>query len=208
MPLKDKLPNQLFNLAFVTMEEILGKNGLKSVLNYAKLPHYIDNYPPNTLDNEHPSIDFTRFLTGMVELIGEKGARSLMMRSGLRGFEIMLRDMPGLFALDGVEIQRGSGNGLFEEYARIMSIMVDASNQIFGEDLHKHYTTDEGWCQEIGPCYWCTGLKTEGPICHGEVGFELGIARWILGENASVEETHCIARGDPMCRFLTRRPER
>jgi predicted hydrocarbon binding protein len=207
MPLKEKLPNQFFNLAFVTVEEILGKNGLNSILNYAKIPHYVGNYPPNTIDLEHPSSDFTRFVSGMVEVIGEKGARSIMLRAGLRAFEIMIKEMPGLFALEGVEIQKTSESGLFEEYVRIMSIMVEASNQILGEGLHKHYTTDEGWCQEISPCYWCMGLKTGAPVCHGEVGFELGIARWILGKDARVEETHCIAKGDPVCRFLTYRPK-
>ena len=107
MPLKEKLPNQLFNLAFVTIEEVLGKNGLNSVLNYAKIPHYINNYPPNTLDLEHPSSDFTRFTSGLIEVLGEKGARSVMMLSGIRSFEIMLRDMPGLFALDGIEVKGG-----------------------------------------------------------------------------------------------------
>ena len=105
MPLKEKLPNQLFNLAFVTVEEILGKNGLNSILNYAKIPHYIGNYPPNTIDLEHPSSDFTRFVSGMVEVLGEKGASSIILLSGIRSFEIMLKDMPGLFALEGVEVK-------------------------------------------------------------------------------------------------------
>ena len=99
MPLKEKLPNQLLSLAFVTTEEMLGKNGLNSILNYTKLQHYIDNYPPNTFDQEHPASDFTRFVAGMVEVMGEMGARSLMLQSGLKAFEIMLRDMPSLLPL-------------------------------------------------------------------------------------------------------------
>jgi predicted hydrocarbon binding protein len=207
MSLKDKLPNQLFNLAFVAGEEILGTNGLNSVLNFAGIPHYIGNYPPNTLDNEHPSSDFTSLVTGMVGVLGEKGARTIMLQAGLRGFEIMLRDMPGLFALDGVEVKKGPADKLFDEYVRIESIIVEAGEHIFGDGLYKQYTTDEGWCLEISPCYWCVGLKTEAPVCYGEVGFNLGVARWILGKGARVEETHCIARGDPMCRFVSYRPK-
>jgi predicted hydrocarbon binding protein len=119
----------------------------------------------------------------------------------------MLRDMPGLFALEGVTVADGPPEALFDEYVRIESLMVEAGKQLFGEGLHKHYVTDEGWVFEISPCYWCIGLKTEAPVCHGEVGFELGVARWILGKNARVEETRCIARGDPMCRFVTYRPK-
>jgi predicted hydrocarbon binding protein len=207
MPLKEKLPNQLFNLAFVTIEEVLGKNGLNSVLNYAKIPQYIDNYPPNTLDLEHPSSDFTRFTSGLIQVMGEKGARSLMLRAGLRGFEIMLRDMPGLFALDGIEVRKGPTDKLFSEYVRIQNTMSEAATFIFGEGLYKISSTEDEWALEISPCYWCTGLKTDAPICHGEIGFEIGLARWIFGKDIKIEETHCMAKGDPMCRFVSYRPK-
>ncbi len=206
MPLKEKLPNQLFYLTFVTLEEILGKNGLKSVLNYAKISHYIDNYPPNTLDLEHPATDFMQFLSGIVEVLGEKGARSIMLRAGMQGFQIMHRDMPGLFALDGVEIQKGSGEKLFEEYVRILNTIEEASKHIFGEDIFTDTVTEDGWCLEISPCYWCKGLKTEAPICLGQVGFMLGTARLVFGKDIVIEETHCIAKGDPACRFVVYRP--
>ena len=207
MPLKEKLPNQFFNLAFVTVEEILGKNGLNSILNYAKIPHYVGNYPPNTIDLEHPSSDFTRFVSGMVEVIGEKGARSIMLLSGIRSFEIMLKDMPGLFALDGVEVKDCPVERRFDEYVRIQNAISDAAAYIFGEGLYKRYDVEDGRAFEISPCYWCMGLKTEGPICHGQVGFDLGIARWIFGKDIRIEETHCIAKGDPMCRFVSYRPK-
>ena len=207
MPLKDKLPNQLLFLAFTAAEEILGRNGVNAVLNYARIANYIGNYPPNTLDLGSPSSDFSRFVSGMVELLGEKGARSIMLQAGLRGFEIMNRDMPGLFHLEGVEVQGGSPDKLFDEYVRIQTIISEAGEQIFGEDIFKHYTDDEAWSFEISPCHWCTGLKTVEPICHGYTGFVLGVARWILGKDARVEETRCIAKGDPMCRFVTYRPK-
>jgi predicted hydrocarbon binding protein len=116
--------------------------------------------------------------------------------------------MPGLFDLEGVQVAEGPADKLFDEYVRIQTTMVQAGRGIFGEGLHKDYTTDEGWCVEISPCYWCVGLGSKVPICYGEVGIELGVARWILGPDARVEETHCIARGDPMCRFITYRPEK
>jgi predicted hydrocarbon binding protein len=207
MPLKDKLPNQLFNLAFITVEEVLGKNGLNSVLRYAKIPHYIDNYPPRNLDLEHPSADFGSLIAGMVQVIGEKGARSVLTLSGIRSFEIMQREMPALFALDGVEVKDGPVAKLFEEYVRIYTAISQAASYVFGDGLYNYYDVDEGWAFEISPCYWCTGLKTKTAICYGEVGFELGAARWVFGKDIKIEETHCIAKGDPKCRFLIHRPE-
>jgi predicted hydrocarbon binding protein len=207
MPLKDKLPNQLFCLAFITAEELLGRNGLNSILNYAKIPHFIDNYPPNTLDQVYPASDFTRFTSGVVEVIGEKGARSIMMRAGIRSFEIMHRDMPGLFSLDGLQVAEGPLDELFDEYVRIQKAITEAGTYIFGEDLFSHHMIEDGWVFDISPCYWCMGLKTEAPICYVEVGFKLGAARWIFGKDITIEETHCIAKGDPMCRFVMHRPK-
>jgi hypothetical protein len=47
MTIKEKLPNQLFHLACLTLEEVLGERGLNSILNYAQLKKFIGNYPPN-----------------------------------------------------------------------------------------------------------------------------------------------------------------
>jgi len=207
MPLKEKLPNQLFYLAFTTVEDVVGKNGLNSVLNYTGLKKFINNNPPNTLDLEHPTEDFTRFVSGMILVFGENGARSMMLRSGMRSFQIMLNDFPGLFNLEGVEIKKGTPDKLFKEYVRIQHTIIDAAKYIFGDDLYKQYETDDMAVLEISPCYWCMGLETKSPICHGEVGFKLGAARWIFGKDIRIEETHCIAKGDPMCRFVMYRPK-
>ena len=207
MPLKEKLPNQLFYLAFTTVEDVVGKNGLNSVLNYTGLKKFINNNPPNTLDLEHPTEDFTKFLSGMISVFGENGSRSMMLRSGMRSFQIMLDDFPGLFNLEGVEIKKGASDKLFKEYVRIQHTIIDAAKYIFGDDLYKQYETDDMAVLEISPCYWCMGLETKSPICHGEVGFKLGAARWIFGKDIRIEETHCIAKGDPMCRFVMYRPK-
>jgi predicted hydrocarbon binding protein len=206
MPLKERLPNQIFSLAFTTLEEVIGKNGLDSVLVRARLGHYIGNYPPDTLDLEHPSSDFTRLLSAVVEVLGETGARSVMLRAGVRSFENMHRDMPGLFALEEVEIRRGPHDELFAEYIRILTMIHDAGRHIFGDDIYKTETVQDGWALEISPCYWCTGLTAKAPVCHGQVGFMLGLGHMIFGIGSRVQETHCIAKGDPACRFVVYRP--
>jgi predicted hydrocarbon binding protein len=206
MPLKERLPNRIFYLALATLEDVLGKDGLDSVLVRARLGHYIGNFPPNTLDLEHPSTDFTRLLSAVVEILGKTGARLVMLRAGLRCFEIMYRDMPGLFALKGVEIRRGPHEKLFGENVRILTTIHDAGRHIFGNDIYKVDTVKDGWVLEIAPCYWCTGIVAEAPVCHGQVGFMLGLGHMIFGIGSRIEETHCIAKGDPACRFVVYRP--
>ena len=55
MSMKDKYPNQLYYMLLITAEEILGKNGLNSVLNYAGLQKFIGDYPPSDMEEIHPS---------------------------------------------------------------------------------------------------------------------------------------------------------
>ena len=51
-------PNKIARIFLQAMEEIMGKNGLNAVLNMAKQPHLIDNYP---IDNLEKEFDFAQF---------------------------------------------------------------------------------------------------------------------------------------------------
>ena len=207
MRFKDKYPNQLFYLALITADEIIGKNGLKSVLKYAKLDKFIDNFPPDNIELEHSSTDFSRLLTGFIEVLGEKGARPLLFRGGMRAFEIMLEQFPSLMDINGIEPTERTPDRLFDEFKRIYGIIVDASNNLYGE-IYKYYDCEEGVTLDISPCFWCSGLNTQSPICHAQKGFQLGVARWIIGQDVKIEETLCMAKGDDVCRFVIHRPDK
>lgn len=47
---------------------------------------------------------------------------------------------------------------------------------------------------------------SELPVCHMIRGVLAGMAAGIFGGEVSAEETSCIAKGDPICRFLICRP--
>ena len=206
MSLKGRLPNQLLSLALTTIDEILGKNGTNTLLNYAKLQKFKDNYPPYNLELEQSSEDFSRLLTGIIDIFGEKGARPILFRGGMRSFEIMHDNYPSLWSLEGIEPTEKTSERLYKEFVNIQNIIVNTSTQIFG-DIYKLYECDEGLVLENNDCYWCKGLKVKDPICHGSVGFNLAIAKWIMGENAKVEEIHCSAVGDGFCRFVMYKPK-
>jgi len=206
MSLKGKLPNQLLSLALTTMDEIMGKNGTNSLLNFTGLQKFRDNYPPYNLDLEQSSDDFSRLLTGIIDIFGEKGARPILFRGGMRSFEIMRDNYPSLWDLEGIEPTEKTPERLYKEFVNIQNIIVNASTQIFG-DIFKLYETEEGLVLENHDCYWCKGLKAKEPICHGSVGFNYAIAKWIMGEDAKVMETHCSAVGDDTCRFVMYKPK-
>jgi predicted hydrocarbon binding protein len=207
MPLKEKLPNQIFYLGMISAEEILGLNGLNSILNYAKLQKFIGNYPPNNLELEQTSEDFTRLMAGFIEVLGERGSKSITFQLGKRSFEIILEQFPSLLNIDGITPDERTPGRLFDEFVRLQGIMFVAAEHLFG-DIYTCYENDEGYVIELSPCYWCRGLKTGVPICNAGNGFSHAIARWIVGQDLRIDETLCIARGDDRCRHVIYRPGR
>jgi predicted hydrocarbon binding protein len=206
MVFKKNYPNQLFHLALITAEEILGKSGLNAILNYAKLQKFIGNYPSDNMEMEHTSEDFARLTAGFIDVMGEKGARSLLFRGGVRAFEISHEQFPALFDLDGVEPENKDTEKMFDEFKRIYQIIVDASISMYG-DIYKFYDCEEGVALEMSPCIWCKDIKTEEPICFVQLGYQHGVTRWVLGKPAKVEEVECIAAGDDKCKFIIHRPK-
>jgi hypothetical protein len=206
MCLKGKLPNQVLNLALTTVDEVIGKNGTKTILNYTGLKKFIDNYPPYNLDFEQSSKDFSRLLTGIIEVVGLRGARSILFRGGIKGFETMRENYPALWNLEHVKPSEKTPERLFDEFVRIQGIIVNASTHIFG-DIFKLYENEDGLVLENHDCYWCKGLKFDEPVCFGSCGFNYAIATWVLGQQAKVKETQCHAAGAPFCQFMMYRPE-
>jgi len=205
MPLNDMLPNQVLTLVLVTLDEIAGTNGTKSLLNYTGLKKFIDNYPPYNLDVEQKSVDFTRLTTGLFELMGTNGARPVMFRVGMRGFEIMRERFPALWNLDAIKPEEKTPDRLFDEFVRIQKLIIGGSAQIFG-DIFKTYENEDGFVLENHDCYWCKGMSADEPICYGSCGFNFAIGKWVMGKAITVEETQCQAMGAEFCKFVMHRP--
>jgi predicted hydrocarbon binding protein len=50
-------------------------------------------------------------------------------------------------------------------------------------------------------CAICHGRKNTQPICHLYIGSIGEAVRWATGQELMITETHCLAKGDPYCRF-------
>jgi predicted hydrocarbon binding protein len=50
-------------------------------------------------------------------------------------------------------------------------------------------------------CGICHSRTSSGPICHLYVGSIGEAVYWATGKSFRITETHCMAKGDPYCRF-------
>jgi hypothetical protein len=70
---REDIPGRTPSTALSATRNILRENAVGSILNFAHLQEYINNYPPNDLNEEHCNIDFAQFMTRMTNPGGRSG---------------------------------------------------------------------------------------------------------------------------------------
>jgi hypothetical protein len=191
-------PNKIALIVLQAMEEIMGKNGLNAVLNMAKQPHLIDNYPEDNLNKEFDFAQFSALNGALEEMYGPRGGRGLALRGGRAAFA---RGLQGFGALAGVgdlafkvlplgaKLKMG-----LPAMAGIFTQVSDQISRVVEKDDHFEYYIDR--C----PCCW--GRKADKAMCHMATGLLQEGLRWVSGgKEFRVDETACIAIGDPSCVF-------
>ncbi len=189
--------NALVRQALVAAQEVMGENGLGAVLCSCGLERFAGNFPP---DDMNPSIQTSQYarLNAAIEEFYGRGGPGILKRIGKASFEYAVREQSALLGIAGVALK------LLPERQRIKFIL----NSMVGA-LKKSNSQVEAWVDDTGErvaylestCAICHSRHSEKPICHLYVGSIGEAVRWATGREYRIIETHCIARGDPYCRF-------
>lgn len=192
-------PNHMGRIIFQAMEEIMGQNGVKAILNLAGLVEFIDNYPPQNQNLEF-SFETVSCLHGALEsFYGPHGGRGVALRVGRACFQHGLREY-------------GPGQGLTDLAFRLFPLQtkfkVGASS--LAEIFNKYSEQRVRWEEKgkvllwhIEHCPLCWGRQTDAPCCQMAVGLLQESLYWMSGGKLyRVEETRCIACGDSECTIL------
>jgi predicted hydrocarbon binding protein len=189
-------PNRMGRIILLSMEEIIGRNGVNAILKLGNLSSLIDHYPPddNKLDFSFANV---ACLTEMLErAYGPHGGRGLALRTGRACFNYGVRHY-------------STQMGLTETTFRLLplSAKLPAGATAFAElfnsftDQRVRIEQNEGrllW--HIERCPLCWERKSPDPVCHLAVGLLQEALYWISGGKVfNVEEKTCIAAGDPTC---------
>ncbi len=191
--------NLLTYSILITLDDILGTNGLSSLLNYAGLIEYINNYPPTNLDNGPDFADTSSLFQAVEEIYGLRGGHALLTRAGRKGLDAYREKFGPMMTFLDLEIklvphEKRTKHGL----DFLMKLLTRTGNQ--------HFTSvelDNELIYQITNCSACYGRPTtDHPVCHITVGALQGILHWVTGgEDRQVVESLCIAKGDPYCEF-------
>jgi predicted hydrocarbon binding protein len=186
-------------IILLSMEEVMGQNGVNAILRLGTLNSLIDNYPP---DNNELRFSFST-VTSLTELLeqayGPHGGRGLALRIGRACFNYGVRHY-------------GAQMGLTEMAFRLLPLpaKLSAGAAAFAELFNKftdqrvHTEHEDGqliW--HIERCPLCWERKAADPVCHLAVGLLQEALYWLSGGKVfNVEEKTCIAAGDSTCSIV------
>lgn len=192
-------PNRMGRIILLSMEEVMGRNGVHAILKLASLPSLLDNYP---IDNAERAFPFSTVstVTDMLEQVyGPHGGRGLSMRIGRACFNNGIR-------------QYGTLMGITEMSFRLLPLpaKVSAGAKAFAA-LFNNFTDQKVRVEEEGDkllwhierCPLCWERHAQDPVCHLAVGLLQEALYWLSGGKVfNVEEKTCIAAGDETCTIM------
>lgn len=180
----------------MSMEEVMGRNGVNAVLNLASLPLYIGNYPPDNTNLDFPFSTVSSLTEVLEQAYGPHGGRGLALRIGRACFSYGVR-------------QYGTQMGLTEMAFRLLPLpaKLQAGAKAFAELFNKFTDQQVRVEHEDGKILWhidrcplCWERSAHDPVCHLAVGLLQEALYWVSGGKVfSVEEKTCIAAGDLTC---------
>jgi predicted hydrocarbon binding protein len=191
-------PNLIARIYLEAIEEIMGGNGVKALLNMAEMRHLIDNYPPGNLSKEFDFADFAQLNEAMEQMYGHRGGRALSLRAGRKAFDQGLKNFGAMvgvadrtFRLLPLKLRMKVGLGAM---AKAFSSTSDQISYVKEETDRFVYVIER--------CPVCWGRHSESPICHAAMGIiQEGLNWGTGGMQFKTAEVTCIAKGDPACQF-------
>ena len=189
-------PNRMGRIILLSMEELMGQNGVNALLKLGALSSLINNYPPDNNELKFPFASVTNLTETLEHAYGPHGGRGLAVRVGRACFNYGVR-------------QYGTQLGITEMAFRLLPLpaKLSAGATAFAELFNKFTDqrvriehTDEKILWHIERCPLCWERKAADPVCHLAVGLLQEALYWLSGGKVfNVEEKTCIAAGDETC---------
>jgi predicted hydrocarbon binding protein len=191
-----KTDNLQMNIYLHTIQDLVGPNGLKSILNYAHLEKYIDAFPLENDELEIPVEDLKYLYHSLIDLFGSKGARSLQLRVGQQVMKYALEKLPSV--LKALQLS----SRILPESKKMRLVL-----EKFVEESEKRWVSPfEGPHTELQEekdcfliierdCFLSEDIISQTPVCFVYVGELDYLVYWITGHRHEVKEIECRTLG-------------
>ncbi|MBU7023281.1 MAG: hypothetical protein HXS40_03860 [Theionarchaea archaeon] len=193
-----KTDNFLMRCWLGTVQNIVGTNGLNSVLHYAHLEKYINNLPPDNDLLEIPTKDAQNLFLSLYELFGKKGSRGLSLRVGREIARRVIEGRTGLVeaVLPAVRVAPEEKKIYF-----VLAKMVETGNKWFtslGSGPIIELQENEDYFLIVHrDRFESEGILSQEPVCGVYTGMLQFAVEWAAGHPHEVKEIECRAMGCP-----------
>ncbi len=189
-------PNKWARIILTSAEEVMGQQGVNAMLNGAKIPQYINNYPPDNMKKEFPFEGVGQLQQAIWDMYGNRGARVFAVRAGEQAFMSGLAQFKSVAAAAQVAMRVGTLEAKvklgLEFFSKFFNTVSDQVVEIDEDEKH--------WVWRITRCPVCWGRKSEEAVCHLAIGvLQAGLAWVTEGKKFRLLETECKAKGETNC---------
>lgn len=192
-------PNKMGRIVLLSLEEIIGKNAVNAILTQAGLQHYISVLPPNDLNKQFRFEELSQIQLALEQVFGPRGGRGVALRAGRVCFKYGLRDFGPMLGFTDLAFRLSPLDTKLQAGA---DIFANIFNQFSDQQVRVESNEDQIiW--HIDRCPVCWNRHSDVPVCHLAVGILQESLYWVSGGKVfSVEETSCVAKGDPACSIV------
>ncbi|KAA3662954.1 MAG: 4-vinyl reductase [Chloroflexi bacterium] len=179
-------------ILLMSMEDVMGRNGLNALLNLIEMQQFIQELPPDNLEKEFDFAFISNINVGLQEIYGTRGGRGLALRGGRAIFSKGLKQFGALAGVSDLAFKvlplRTKLKIGVPVVARIFTQYSDQTSRVEEFDDHFLYYIDQ--------CSMCWGRQTKHPMCYIAVGILQETLRWVSGGlEFRVEPQECIGMG-------------
>jgi len=188
--------NKTARLTLLAFEQVLGTNGIKSLLNHSGQDWLIDHFPPDNNEKAFDFADISMIYRALEDIYGIKGSRGLSLRAGRAAFASGLPDYKKFAGVTELAIRAIPislrVSMMAKAVARVYNSTSDQSSSV--EDA------SEKIIYKSHVCPVCYGRNVKEPVCYVTAGVIQEALGWItLGKTYKIEQTECIGAGDKAC---------
>ncbi len=194
-----RYPDQMGKILYLAMQEVVGCHGVSRILSAANLPEMAERAQPGNPCIQLHSEQVSRIQSALEEVYGLQGGQGIALRCGRASFKYGLREF-------------GEQSGWIDLEFRLLPLpaRMRAGAELMAKVLNNNTAqnvrvTDQGdrFVWEIDRCPVCWGRHAKDVSCHLTVGILQESLFWVSsGKFFNVQETHCIAKGDPTCTIV------
>jgi predicted hydrocarbon binding protein len=194
-----ELRGKMGTILFKAMEETIDRKDLHKALDYGSMDQPESRFPLNSQWGDFQCVDINRVQDALEQLYGLRGSQGLALRSGRACFKYGLREFGDQLGFSEIDFR------LLPLNLKILTAAQQFASSINKASHHKISIEEDKshFHIYIQNCPICQDRHSKNAICHMAVGLVQEALYWISGgKYFQIEETDCIAKGDPCCTLV------